>query len=110
MIYYQNNSVEKQRAWKNGKKEDKACRLMLLSQLTIMKKTSSIFTYIQDEQGEKSETFGAGRGWFDKFKKRSNHHNIKITGEAASADYQATLESTTKLKFRYGQSYMTSMF
>ena len=52
-----------------------------------MKNAGSIFTYIQDEKEDKSETFGANRGRFDTLKKRSSFDNIKVTGEADSADY-----------------------
>jgi hypothetical protein len=43
------------------------------------------------EKGETSaeETFGASRGWFDKFKKRSSLHSIAVQEEAASADTAA---------------------
>jgi hypothetical protein len=40
-------------------------------------------------EAAKDAEFGASCGWFDRFKKRSNLHNIKVQGEAASANTEA---------------------
>lgn len=73
-------------------------RNMPLSQLIIMHKALSIFNHIQSQRGDTTENFAASRGWFDKFKKRSNLHNIRITGEAASADAAAATAFPATLK------------
>jgi hypothetical protein len=36
--------------------------------------------------------FHASKCWFNRFKNRSKLHNIRLTGESASADKQAALE------------------
>ncbi|XP_063229577.1 tigger transposable element-derived protein 1-like [Bacillus rossius redtenbacheri] len=46
----------------------------------------------------KEEVFNASRGWFQRFKARYSFHNIKLTGEAASSDTDATKEFIPKLE------------
>ena len=71
----------------------------------IRRKAISIYNYLKkeaqpDEETEEAESspapssssFPASRGWFDKFKIRYNLHNVKLAGEAASADVEAATE------------------
>lgn len=78
--------------------DDKIEPNMPLSQSIIMEKARRIFNYIQAETSDISVTFIARRGWFNRFKRQNNLHNIKITGEAASGDTKAAAEFPATLK------------
>lgn len=61
-----------------------------LSTLIIMNKAKEIFDHLKTTKYiNAKETFAASRGWFAKFKCRFGLKNIKMSGEAASADTQA---------------------
>ena len=52
------------------------------------KKAMECFNHLKQEMGPVSE-FSASTGWFYKFKTRYGFHNVKLSGEAKSADEDA---------------------
>ncbi|KAG9474251.1 hypothetical protein GDO78_004520 [Eleutherodactylus coqui] len=73
----------------------KPLRLML-----IQEKALSLFEDVKTKYGEEAAdvTFTASHGWFNRLKARNNLHNIKVTGEAASADTVVAQEFPATLK------------
>ncbi|XP_067943121.1 tigger transposable element-derived protein 1-like [Watersipora subatra] len=71
--------------------DDQQWRRFPLSLLLIQEKAKSIFEDVKAKAGESAaeETFSASCGWFSRFKKRANLHNVSVSGEAASADTEA---------------------
>ncbi|XP_053561178.1 tigger transposable element-derived protein 1-like [Bombina bombina] len=71
--------------------ENQTTRHVPVNQAIIQSKALSLFNDLKANKGEaaKNAEFVASRGWFDRFKKRSNLHNIKVQGEAAAADTEA---------------------
>ncbi|MEE6509715.1 hypothetical protein FKM82_027427 [Ascaphus truei] len=71
--------------------EDQSQRHVPISLALIQAKALSLYEDIKQQHGEGTteETFTASKGWFMRFKERANLHNIKVTGEAASADKEA---------------------
>jgi len=68
-----------------------------LTQRAIGARARSLFDEIQQKEGG-NETFTASKGQFARFKQHSQIHCIKISGEAASGDNQATCTFTTEIK------------
>lgn len=79
--------------------EDMNQRRMPLSQAVIMVKAKSLFDDIKKKEEEFSTIeFKASRGWFDRFKRRSNLHSLRLQGESASADMEAADEYPSTFK------------
>ena len=65
-----------------------------LSLMLIQEKDKSLYEDLKKKHGEESEatSFNVSHGWFHQFKARANLHNVKVSGEAASADMVAARE------------------
>ncbi|XP_072000149.1 putative CENPB DNA-binding domain-containing protein 1 isoform X2 [Engystomops pustulosus] len=80
--------------------EDQNHRNIPISPSLVQEKARSLFNILKaahtEGEGDYNEDFVASKGWFNRFKKRANLHNIKVHSEAAnisaSSHYPKTLE------------------
>jgi hypothetical protein len=68
-----------------------------VTEAVILNKAKSLFDEICEES-DTTETFTASKGWFNRFKNRSKIHNVKVSGEAASADFAVAGEYSSEFK------------
>uniref|UniRef100_K7G7M9 HTH CENPB-type domain-containing protein n=1 Tax=Pelodiscus sinensis TaxID=13735 RepID=K7G7M9_PELSI len=74
--------------------EDQTQRKMPVNLAVIQEKAKALYDAVKLELNEiDAKPFNASHGWLKHFKKRSNLHNIKITGEAAAAADTEAAES-----------------
>jgi len=68
--------------------EDMQQQQIPISLMLIQEKALSLYEDLKCKNGDSvdAHTFTASHGWFQKFRDRNKLHNIKVAGEAASAD------------------------
>ena len=69
----------------------------------LWQKALNLYEDFQKKDGKEEETkpFIASRGWLHRFRNRLNLKNIKIIGQAASADEEAAATFPAELKKMY---------
>ncbi|XP_042215701.1 tigger transposable element-derived protein 1-like isoform X3 [Homarus americanus] len=73
--------------------EDQTQKRVPLGTLTITAKAKSLFEMLKQQAGaDYDKEFSASSGWFKRFKHRYGLHNLKVSGESASADSTAAAE------------------
>ncbi|XP_068398055.1 tigger transposable element-derived protein 1-like [Eschrichtius robustus] len=80
--------------------QDQPQRPVPHSLMLIQKKGKTLHEDMKKKKGEESEgaSFNASHGWFHQFKARANLDNIKVSGEAVSADTVAAWEFPEMLR------------
>ncbi|KAM6471896.1 uncharacterized protein PHA67_002618 isoform 2-T2 [Liasis olivaceus] len=78
--------------------EDCNQKCIPLSRAAIQTKALSLFQRVKEKNNEVEEIFNASVGWFDRFKNRVQLRNVKMAGEAASANEDAVSKYLDVLK------------
>ena len=80
--------------------QDQHQRPVPLILMLIQEKSKRLYEDLKKKHSEESEgtSFNASHGWFYWFKARANLHNVKVSGEAGSADTVAAQEFPETLR------------
>jgi hypothetical protein len=79
---------------------DQTQKYIPVSQAIISTKARNLYDDLKKCIGESvtdETSFSASHGWFDRFKRRVNLHNLKLSGEAASAGNDTALTYPAQL-------------
>jgi hypothetical protein len=71
--------------------EDQNKKKMVVNSRIIRTKALKLYEHLQEKHSS-VEPFAASKGWFDKFQKRQNLHNIKTKDDAGSGEDVATYD------------------
>ncbi|XP_042228340.1 tigger transposable element-derived protein 1-like [Homarus americanus] len=78
--------------------EDQNHRNIPVSMLLVQAKARAIYEELQKDEEGPVKPFSASSGWFGNLKRRYGYHNIKVSGETASADVLASEQFVWTLK------------
>jgi DDE superfamily endonuclease./Tc5 transposase DNA-binding domain./CENP-B N-terminal DNA-binding domain. len=80
--------------------EDQNKKKMTVNSRIIRTKALKLYEHLQQRHRDSSsaEPFAASKGWFDKFQKRQNLHNIKTKGDISSGDSVSNYDFSDEFK------------
>lgn len=86
--YVRGNHVEKMEEMLMIWLQDMNHRSVPISTAVLRSEALRIHAHL-NQKYQKTESFNASKGWFERFKTRYDLHNLKFSGESASADHEA---------------------